>query len=304
MVIIKRLYLILLLTSIIYAIAAVGMLELPTLDFKSTNYLMIGGALIAQLAFWAFISIGWSRAIYYVTAHKINTLESFSQISMLLIGKYLPGKVWGMIARGAVLKELSIETRDIIKCTYTEQLISIHAGLFIGAVGLALNYETSHQWLIFLSALISLFLIPMLNNKFNHAINHLFKRLKKTQEPFNITIPYSHYTILFLLYALEWLAIGAILLFLLLGFLPITLTTLEAAQTISFAATGMLIGFAALFAPGGIGIRESVITYFLSTIIPLESAIFIAVIYRAWLTCADILAGVIVLLLSGAKKMQ
>jgi hypothetical protein len=304
MVTIKRFYLLLLLASLVYALSTTADLNLPEISTLSVNYIMLGWALIAQIAFWAFMTIGWRLAVYYATNHKINIVDSFSQVSLLLIGKYIPGKIWGLIGRGAALKELRIDTRDIIKCTYIEQFISIHAGMVIGAIGVFFVLESFLKWIVLFTAFISLFTLPALNTHFNHLICRFLRLFKKTLEPLELSISHSHYTALFTWYVLEWLAIGAIMLFLILGFLPTNLTPLESVLIITFAASGMLAGFIALFAPGGIGIRESVIIYFLSTIIPLENAILVVVIYRLWLTAADIVAGALALSCSSFRTSQ
>ncbi len=112
----------------------------------------------------------------------------------------------------------------------------------------------------------------------------------------------SKYLVLFGISALEWITVGAVLLFLSQAFVGLPAHGIESAQVITFAATALLIGFVALFAPGGIGIRESVLIYLLSTIMAVESALFVAVIYRIWLTLWDILAGAIAFLLAGIGK--
>ena len=112
----------------------------------------------------------------------------------------------------------------------------------------------------------------------------------------------SNYLVLFGISAFEWITVGAILLFLSRGFVGLPAHGIESVQVVTFAATALLIGFVALFAPAGIGIRESVLTYLLSTIMAVESALFVAVIYRIWLTLWDILAGAIAFLLVGVKN--
>ena len=59
---------------------------------------------------------------------------------------------------------------------------------------------------------------------------------------------------------------------------------------------GYLAGYLAIFAPGGGGVREGVGAAFLSTIVTLEEAVLLMLLFRVWVVLAELSAGGVVLL--------
>jgi hypothetical protein len=57
---------------------------------------------------------------------------------------------------------------------------------------------------------------------------------------------------------------------------------------------GITVGFFALFAPAGIGVRESVSSLVLSQVMPLEQAIFLSLLFRLWTVFTELSSGIIV----------
>ena len=96
----------------------------------NSTFLIYG--IVTQLIFLLIISYVWKYNIFICTNKKISLITSFSQISLLLVGKYIPGKIWGMYARSLNLISHNISYRESLLGTYVEQLISVHAGLAFG----------------------------------------------------------------------------------------------------------------------------------------------------------------------------
>jgi uncharacterized membrane protein YbhN (UPF0104 family) len=61
----------------------------------------------------------------------------------------------------------------------------------------------------------------------------------------------------------------------------------------------------ALFAPGGLGIREGVLVYLLSDLIPGSVAVILSVLTRIWMTVIEIaLIGVVYLIAQFRKRSR
>jgi uncharacterized membrane protein YbhN (UPF0104 family) len=56
---------------------------------------------------------------------------------------------------------------------------------------------------------------------------------------------------------------------------------------------GIAAGFAALFAPGGIGVREGVMIGILLPYMPVEQAMLLAIVSRLWQVASDAAGGVL-----------
>ena len=72
--------------------------------------------------------------------------------------------------------------------------------------------------------------------------------------------------------------------------------------TIGIFVFAGVIGLLAIFAPAGFGVREGIIILFLQNYMPLEIAILISILSRLWVTIADGLLGLYVLIYKYINK--
>ena len=123
--------------------------------------------------------------------------------------------------------------------------------------------------------------------------NWILIQFKK--EPISLSISYSDILGVLLICILGWL-VGGIGFFLFVdsvfSVLPRHIIFLTGALALSST-----LGLIALFAPSGLGVREGVLVYLLSYLMPGPVAVVISVLTRIWMTLIEIgLIGVIYLL--------
>lgn len=256
---------------------------------------------LSVVLFWLVLAWVWQLNLRLTVGQQIGFTVAFRQIVMLLMGKYLPGKVWGVLARGrdASVNE-QLPATSSYAAAYLEQLISIHAGFLFGLSLLALAYP-AERWIAisFLISMPSLILVP----KFHHV---LIKQLiggwlKKYAELLTaidaIEISLADYWRLFLAYVGEWIVTGLILVsvqMVITGSWPDGGLFM---LLLGSYAVAMVVGFIAIFAPGGIGVREGVMVALLAPVLGLEAASLLAVVMRVVSVIADLVAGVIAVVL-------
>ena len=259
----------------------------------SVDWLFLLLALVCNLLFWLVASMAWQITIWRICEHKIKLLYSFAQIALVLVGKYIPGKVWGLAIRGKDLTRQGVSNYQAVICSQVEQLISIHAGITIGLAGWLL-YEKPVYWQIFITILLVIPLLgSILNNFFVGKIVQLVSRFIRSVNFSEHEISFSTYIVLFVMYILEWLVIGGILYCLWMAvFLP-GFDLITTTQIISVNALAFVLGFLAVFAPGGIGVREGVLVALLTATMGLTQAIYISVLFRIWLIFTDAIAGLL-----------
>ncbi len=110
-------------------------------------------------------------------------------------------------------------------------------------------------------------------------------------------LPARSYAEMFAIYLFDWASVGCVLVFLYLAFVDTPLTPAITCLLLGANALGMIVGFFAFFAPGGLGVREGVIVAILTLAMPLSDAALLAVLLRLWLTTSDILCGSVTMLL-------
>ena len=76
---------------------------------------ILGWAVVAQVAYFLATIVTWQKAFLYATGRTVALRESLSQILMVNFGKYIPGKIWGMAARGKRLTESGFGVEEIAR---------------------------------------------------------------------------------------------------------------------------------------------------------------------------------------------
>jgi len=223
-----------------------------------------------------------------------ETLESwfYSQL-----GKYLPGKVWLLLSRFYFYESKGKLKKAVSIALYLETVTVIIAGGIIFLAALILSKEAKpfysgepFWWLIPLFILAFASIHPKVLQK---ILNWVLFKLGK--ESLSLPISYSDVLWILLICILAWV-IGGI------GFYLFVQSVFSVSPSHILFLTGALafsstLGLIALFAPSGLGVREGVLVYLLSYLMPGPVAVVISVLTRIWMTLIEIgLIGVIYLL--------
>jgi uncharacterized membrane protein YbhN (UPF0104 family) len=222
-----------------------------------------------------------------------ETLESwfYSQL-----GKYLPGKVWLLLGQFYFYESKGKSREKISLALYLEVLtILLAAGLLsvIGTVSFkeANPFYTKIEiwWMLLLLILVFLSLYPKFLQKILNWILILFRK-----EPVILSISYRDISWILLVCIFSWI-IGGI------GFWIFVDSVFSISSQHILFLTGALafssiLGLIAIFAPSGLGVREGVLVYLLSYLMPEGVAVIISILTRIWMTLIEIgLIGVIYL---------
>ena len=237
---------------------------------------------------WRIIMRAWGAEIGYREAARIWFVASF--------GKYIPGKIWGLTAMGAMAQRAGVSPLVATGSSIISYLLYIVGGFGVMlATGAGALSDTIPHSNTVAAVCIALFVIGMLVAP---ALLPPLARVagsvtgKQLETP---KLPSGAIWIAAAGTALSWIMYGA-------AFHVFTLGILGSAAggTTSYIAvftSSYLAGFLALFAPAGIGVRELV----MSSMMPLlglatvPQAGLIAVTSRLWLTVLEIVPGLLFL---------
>jgi hypothetical protein len=112
---------------------------------------------------------------------------------------------------------------------------------------------------------------------------------------FDLRISVKKIFVLSLNYVLVWLFLTAAFMFIGVAVLGLELGFANMAVMVMAITGGFLAGFLALFAPGGVGVREGVGAAILVPLMTLENALLLMLLFRGWVVVAELLAGALVL---------
>ncbi|MCK5362371.1 MAG: flippase-like domain-containing protein [Gammaproteobacteria bacterium] len=280
-----------------YIVAVISILIFATITIDSYefhgefHYHYLWFVVLAQVLEWILLSIAWQQTILRLSNKSQNLTDCFAQLTMVMVGKYIPGKVWGMLARGMHLKTTGLDYAESLVATYVEQILFVHTGITLGSLAWYLATGSGLWALLGIVSMLGILLVPALNTWLfstgNRIIRHwLADKVRLPDTP--PTLNMSDYVRLYLLYTLHWLADLAIPSAVFLIVSPQWPTTDLLLLLGGANAFGIIVGFFAFFAPGGIGVREGVIVGLMLAYMPLQDAMLFVLAYRLWLVIADL----------------
>ncbi len=267
---------------------------------------LIGSTLIFALSYfiqfwaWYLITLRLGIAIPFK-----ETLENwfYSQL-----GKYLPGKVWPFLGRLYLYGAKGKSKKTVTVALYFETATLVMAAGLIFLVSFfsfrevqPVHPEISSAWLIPVFIVAFLFLHPKI---LQEVLNRILSLLKRDR--LSISISYVETLWIVGVCVLSW-GVGGI------GFYLFVDSFFTVSASYLLILTGALaisstLGLIALFAPGGLGVREGILVYLLSSIMPGSVAVILSVLTRLWMTFIEIgLIGVVYLmdrLRKGGKKSE
>ena len=235
---------------------------------------------------WLCALFSWQHVVIAISGAHLSIRNAARHLAKLLIGKYLPGGVWGFLSRHADAS-FSGSMRQKLMSGFVEQSL----GLFCVACVGCLIYLSAAGRNVFL--LIPIFALPwayLLILHFMVTVLHWFQR--------KFSISYARPA---LLMAVFFSSMQQIITAALLIYLTMSMLDLAAQQAMLVAGAYLLavvVGMLAIFAPSGIFVREAVFIGLLYGTIDRSDALALAVSFRILFLFADFLYAIMVLLLN------
>ncbi len=239
------------------------------------NYLyLFFSVLFLWLGFYLSTLSWW----FILKKHHINVSKSMALSShgLSVFAKYIPGKIWVILGRAAKASGNLYSVKTASYASLKEQLLYVWEGLLLGWIPLLIYRGVDKYSLaIFLTILFITFF--NFSDKVRIFIIKIIKKIFKKE----LDIPHISFkeNINILLYIfVYWAAWIIAFYFLALSVFP------ETSLNIGFVfPLSVTLGLLAVFVPGGIGVREGIMTAFMVLSgIPAEIAATISIISRLW----------------------
>lgn len=293
----RRLWLFLFLAGSIVAIIVMLRQETSRLTMPSLvapRYLAI--AVVVQVLFWWSAAVMWSNVVKSAAGSGLSFLDSFRQLALVSLGKYLPGKVWGIVARGSQMMSQGTGAQQSAVATFYEQFILLHSAVVLCAVLFAAQRPSALTIIAAVLAVASAVFGSLISTLLVKLGGWLAARAGLGfSEADLVALRGLDYLKLVAGYSLVWILSGTIFLCLYLAFFPAQPDIATAIGIVMANAISIAVGFFAIFAPGGIGVREAIAASVLMAYMPLAEAAVIVILFRIWTVAMDGIAGIAVL---------
>ena len=252
-------------------------------------------AAMLQLIYW-FMSVRCWQRIVILSAHKtISFMQGFKHLALLTLGKYFPGKIWGMVARSSLMKQQGIALHQSAHATFYEQSLLLHASGLVSAFLLHAINPSRYTFSLCILAAASVILIVPLQRMVFGLLVRLAK--KSWRQELQETTPFAFRPMIGLLagYSIVWLVIGLMFSCIYFALFPAAPTLLMIMRLVLANTIGITLGFFAVFSPGGLGVREAITTGLLASQLSLEDALVLSLVFRLWIVISEMLNGIVLL---------
>lgn len=250
-----------LLASLVYGAVPVGLYFIYRqgwLDIPSTlNTLPAAVAVVLVVTGFAFNVAGW-RSTLAMFGYSVGWHEATAALGLSVMGKYLPGKVWALVGRAsysALRHDWPLARLSFV--SLYAQFVNLWLGLALGLAGVAL-IGIPVLWLygiLPVLALLTAILFTPPGQRWTERLLNRISRHTATTAP----VRAGGLALVLIWFLLAWLAWAA-------GFVVFAHAfpgvSVSPAAGLGFVLAGV-VGILTIFAPGGIGTRETALVAFL-----------------------------------------
>jgi uncharacterized membrane protein YbhN (UPF0104 family) len=215
-------------------------------------------SLVFLFAGFIWAAIGWK---YFLKMYgiEINTRHAIISTGMPVFTKYIPGSIWTVIgAAEYVTSKLNVARRITFTASFNSQMLSLLTGAILAFAGVLLLGKTALlRWGIAISALTIIILLVLFSTQFHKLLR--FSILKATRR--KIDLPETarrDIVTLMPVYFLFWIFFSISFYMYILS----VASTVPWQTAFAFPLAGVF-GIIAIFAPGGVGVREGIIAFYL-----------------------------------------
>lgn len=223
---------------------------------------------------------------------KLSPLQSLAMTGLGTLGKYTPGKVWGLLARGAAVQRLSGSTQTAATSALTEQVALLHSGGVLAL--LCLLRSTDNGWPLLLLTALGGILSSHAAANAGPLIWALFSRFDRRGRLQNINPDINFraaYPTVFLGLLGMWLAAAAVLWASIHAIGTATPPNFSEATLITLLS--YIGGFASFFSPAGLGVRDGIMAAMLTPHIGIAPALYVSLLHRLITAAFDLLLGLL-----------
>jgi hypothetical protein len=241
---------------------------------------------------WRRVVLSMGEQLAFWTAARIWFLAS--------LGKYVPGKVWAIAGAAVLAQRAGVDPAAAVAGAMVLQALAVASGAAVVALTARAALGAVGPEAVPIAGAVVVLCLAGVAVLGSQTLLDRFARLLPSSWPRLRAVPPVMLAGGFVANLIAWTGYGVALLLLTRGLLPGVGLSLP--QAVGVFTCSYLVGFIALFAPGGLGPRESVFLLMLAGDIGLKPAAALALASRLLLTGTEVLPAVPLLLRRNAPK--
>ena len=268
------------------------------------NWLIIVASALVVLAAYAVLIEAWRR-ILVAWKTSLDFWAAVRIMSVSRLGLYVPGRVWQMSAMMKMAQTEGVKWQAAVGSSVLNTIVNIAMGFLVALLAGWRSFDTISQGrtglgvTLLVVVLSAVLLLPTALPLILSAA----RRMTGKDLP-DVTLPHRAVYLAIIANIVAWLLYGAAFQLFVLGL------TGDAPGSYSDYVTAFawpyLVGYLALVAPGGIGVRELALAVALGALhlAPPATAAVIAVSSRLWLSLLEVVPGLLFLRRTGGSRSR
>ncbi len=241
---------------------------------------------------WRRVVLSMKQSLEFLPAARIWFLAS--------LGKYVPGKVWAVAGIAVLAQRAGVDPAAAVIGAIVLQALSLASGAAVVVITAREAFQFVGAWALPIAATVIALSVAGVVLLSTQPLLDRLGRLLPTSWPRLRAISPSILALAFVANMLAWTGYGGALLLLAGGLLPSVALSLP--QAVGVFTCSYIVGFIALFAPAGLGPRESIFILLLAGDIGLKPAAALALASRLLFTGTEVLPAVSLLLRRSAPN--
>lgn len=241
----------------------------------------VAASLLLLLGYF-FSAALWGRIVSDLGGPAIPAGEAVRLFMIANLGRYVPGKVWQIAGLAALARGRGVSAATAMGAAVLGQGIALAAATLVGVWAMLEGGEAMRRWglvaIVLVVGGVALAAVPAVFR----WVAGLWFRVARQDAPEGLGSVHGMRWVV--LYVLNWM-LYAFSFWLLVASFGHRVDILPVAS--AFAAAYVL-GYLAVFAPAGIGVREGVLTALLTPHLGLGPAAAVAIIQRVWTTVVEV----------------
>jgi uncharacterized membrane protein YbhN (UPF0104 family) len=217
-------------------------------------------------------------------------------VSISQLGKYIPGGVWQFVARFTAYKENQISYKNMGKSFIVENLWMVIGSFLVSVFFLGISHPTeilvrygihlsNTAFLLIAIACLVIFFVTLI------IIEYVVKTETRKPNLKNVVVQFISQTVLWIVLGLSFFALFSQ-----------TGTLNDLFFTIGAFGLSFMVGYVAIFAPGGIGVREYIAVVLFSLMFSSAEIGIYTIVHRLIYTIVEFLLAGLAYLLSRKNK--
>lgn len=230
--------------------------------------------------------------------HDLPARESLVSWSYSNVGKYIPGKVWQFVGRVALTKSIKPEVTLIT--VFLEVIISSTSAVMVFFIRFLVSGGISPMWVLYAFLLFAVLLL-LQHPAFIKFFLKLYAKIRKQEVDFTKTnLNLKRNLAVFSFYFILWILTGFSL-WIMIQRSSVDISFVDAVTTYPIS---WVLGYVAIIAPAGLGVRESVLMTLLRSNYKVEVASSFSILTRIAFVLADFLLFLVVFAFFGRGTLM